>query len=162
DKIIAGLQQRLFGSSSEKRDPAQLQLLFDEILLGKPAPPPDQSGATTAPEEEKPNAARTSRNKAEIFPANLNLVHDRIDIPDEVAANPDDWEERGEEHHDELDVIKAEIFWRRTIRKKFVHKADKTRPPAVAPAPLPSIPGTLIAPALAAQIIADKYEDHLP
>lgn len=29
DKIIAGLQHRLFGSSSEKIDPAQLQLLFD-------------------------------------------------------------------------------------------------------------------------------------
>jgi hypothetical protein len=42
------------------------------------------------------------------------------------------------------------------------HKTDKTRPLAVAPAPLPSIPGTLIAPALAAQIIADKYEVHLP
>jgi hypothetical protein len=33
-KIIAGLQQRLFGSSSEKLDPAQLQLEMDEILLG--------------------------------------------------------------------------------------------------------------------------------
>jgi hypothetical protein len=35
DKIIAALQQRLFGSSSEKLDPAQLQLEMDEILLGK-------------------------------------------------------------------------------------------------------------------------------
>ena len=41
-------------------------------------------------------------------------------------------------------------------------KADKTRPPVIAPAPLPSIPGTLCAPALAAQIIVDKFEDHLP
>ena len=83
-------------------------------------------------------------------------------IDDQLLASPDDWQEIGEEYHDELDVIKAEIFWRRTIRKKFVHKADKTRPPVIAPAPLPSIPGTLCAPALAAQIIADKYQDHLP
>ena len=48
DKIIAGLQQRLFGSSSEKIDPAQLQLDMEELLLGKPAPPPDQSGETPA------------------------------------------------------------------------------------------------------------------
>ncbi len=60
DKIIAGLQQRLFGSSSEKLDPAQLQLLFDEILLGKPAPLPDSSGATSAPEEEKSNVKKTA------------------------------------------------------------------------------------------------------
>ena len=162
DKIIAGLQQRLFGSSSEKRDPAQLQLELEELLLGKPAPPPDPSGETSAPEEGKPNAARTRRTKADRFPKNLKILVESITIPEEVLANPDDWNEIGEEHHDELDVIKAQIFWRRTIRKKFVHKTDRTRPPVIAPAPLPSIPGTLLAPALAAQIITDKYQDHLP
>ena len=162
DKIIAGLRQRLFGSSSEKLDPSQLQLLFDEIVLGKPAPPPDASGETSAPEEGKSNAARTRRIKADRFPKNLKILVEGIIRPEEVLANPRDWNEIGEEHHDELDVIKAEIFWRRTIRKKFVHKTDKGRPPVIAPAPLPSIPGTLLAPALAAQIIADKYQDHLP
>ena len=36
---------------------------------------------------------------------------------------------------------RAYVAWleRRTIRKKFVHKTDKARPPAIAPAPLPSI-----------------------
>ncbi len=162
DKIIAGLQQRLFGSSSEKLDPNQLQFELDQLLLGKPAPPPDSSGETSAPEEGKSNTAKTRRTKADRFPKNLKILVDGVTIPDEVLANPDDWNEIGEDHHDELDVIKAEIFWRRTIRKKFVHKTDKTRPPVIAPAPLPSIPGTLLAPALAAQIITDKYQDHLP
>jgi transposase len=162
DKIIAGLQQRLFGSSSEKLDPAQLQLKLDELLLGKPAPPLESSGDPSAPEEEKPNAAKTRRTKADRFPKNLKILVEQITIPDEVLANPDDWQEIGEENHDELDVVKAEIFWRRTIRKKFVHKTQKARPPVIAPAPLPSIPGTLLAPALAAQIITDKYQDHLP
>jgi transposase len=162
DKIIAGLQQRLFGSSSEKRDPAQLQLELEQLLLGKPGPPPDPSGETSTPEEGKSNTAKTRRTKADRFPKNLKILVDAITIPEEVLANPDDWQEIGEEHHDELDVIKAEIFWRRTIRRKFVHKTDKARPPLIAPAPLPSIPGTLLAPALAAQIITDKYHDHLP
>lgn len=162
DKIIAGLQQRLFGSSSEKLDPNQLQFKLDELLLGKPAPPPDASGATSAPEEAKSKPARTRRTKADRFPKNLAILVEGIVIPDEVAANPDDWEESSEAYHDELDVIKAEIFWRRTILKKFIHKTDKARPPVIAPAPLPSIPGTLLAPALAAQIITDKYQDHLP
>ena len=53
--------------------------------------------------------------KADRFPKNLkNLVHGAT-IPDEVLANPDGWNGIGEEHHDELDVFKAEIFWRRTI-----------------------------------------------
>jgi len=162
DKIIAGLQQRLFGSSSEKLDPAQLQLLFDAILMGKAEPSTEQGDEASAPEGEKSKPARTRRTKAERFPKNIKILVDQITIPDEVLANPDDWDEIGEEHHDELDVVKAEIFWRRTIRKKFVHKTDKAQPPVIAPAPLPSIPGTLLAPALAAQIIADKYEDHLP
>jgi transposase len=162
DRIIAGLQQRLFGSSSEKLDPAQLQLLFDEILLGKPGPLPETSGETSAPEEEKPSAPKNRRTKAERFPKNLMILIEKEIIPDEVLANPDAWQQIGEEHHDELDVTKAQIFWRRTVRKKFVHQTDKARPPLIAPAPLPSIPGTLLAPALAAQIIADKYQDHLP
>lgn len=162
DKIIAGLQQRLFGSSSEKLDPDQLQLKLEELLLGKPGPPPEASGGTPAPEEGKSNAAKTRRTKADRFPENLRILVENVTIPEAVLANPGDWTEIGEEHHDELDVVKAEIFWRRTIRKKFVHKTDRTRPPLIAPAPLPSIPGTLLAPALAAQIIADKYQDHLP
>lgn len=163
DQIIAGLQHRLFGSSSEKLDPAQLQLMFDELVLGKPAPPPDQSdGAPSAPEGGKPSAARTRRTKADRFPKNLKVVIEKVLIHEDVQANPDLYDEIGEEAHDELDVIKAEMIWRRTIRKKFVLKGDRTRPPVIAPAPLPSIPGTLIAPALAAQIIVDKFEDHLP
>jgi transposase len=163
DQIIERLRQRFFGKSSEKLDPAQAQLDFDELVLGKPAPSPDQSdGETSAPEGEKPNAARIRRSKADRFPRNLKVVIEGVIIPDAVKTNPQDFDEIGEEHHDELDVIKAEMIWRRTIRKKFVHKTDKTRPPVIAPAPLPSIPGTLCAPALAAQIIADKFEDHLP
>jgi transposase len=162
DKIIAGLQQRLFGSSSEKLDPAQLQLLFDEIVLGKPAPPLDADDETPAPEEEKSSAPRKRRTKADRFPKNLKILVEEILIPEEVSASPDEWSEIGEEHHDELDVTKAEMFWRRTTRKKFVSKSDRSRPPIIAPAPRASIPGTLCAPALAAQIIADKYQDHLP
>ena len=142
DKIIAGLQQRLFGSSSEKLDPNQLQFELDQLLLGKPAPSPDASGETSAPEEEKSTAAKTRRTKADRFPKNLKILVEAVTIPDEVQANPEDWQEIGEEHHDELDVIKAEIFWRRTIRKKFVTRPTRSarpssRPPRFLPFPAP-------------------------
>jgi len=69
DKIIAGLQQRLFGSSSEKLDPAQLQLLFDAILMGKAEPSTeqgygDQAGCSSA--ASKP--ARTTRSSTPCLP----------------------------------------------------------------------------------------------
>lgn len=163
DQIIAGLQHRLFGSSSEKLDPAQLQLLFDELVLGKPAPPPEPGEDRPAREEDgKPKGKANRRTKAERFPQNLRILINGVIEPDEVLANPDMWEKIGEEHHDELDVIKPEIFWRRTVRPKYRHKTQREQPPLIAAAPAPSIPGTLIAPGLAAQIITDKYEDHLP
>lgn len=34
DQIIAALQQRLFGAKSERLDPAQMSLMFEEALLG--------------------------------------------------------------------------------------------------------------------------------
>ena len=43
--IIEALQKRIFGSSSERLDPNQLQLLFDEVVLGKPAAPPERRRA---------------------------------------------------------------------------------------------------------------------
>ena len=159
ERVIAGLQQRLYGASSEKLDPNQLQFQLDELTLGKPAP----TAAPDDPEAKaKTRAATTRRTKAERFPKNLKVVIEEVIIPDVVAANPDAYEEIGEEHHDELDVTKSEMFWRRKITKKFVLKDDKSLPPVIAPAPLSSIPGTLVAPALGAMIIVDKFEDHLP
>jgi transposase len=163
DRIIENLRHRIFGASSEKLDPAQLQLMFDEVVLGKPAPSPDQSaGETSAPEGEKSNAVRTRRTKAERFPKNLRIVVEEVIVADEVLANPDLYEEISEDYHDELDAIKSEMIWRRKIIKKHVLKSAKTRAPVTAPAPRPSIPGTMCAPALAAQIAVDKIEDHLP
>jgi len=159
DQIIAGLRHRLFGSSSEKLDPNQLELLFNELIMGKPGPV-DAAGDEQA--KTKTRAASTRRTKEDRFPKNLKIIVEAVIIPDVVAADPDLYEEISEEYHDELDVIKPQMCWRRKILKKFALKGDKSRPPVVAPAPLPSIPGTLIAPALAAQIATDRFVDHFP
>ena len=162
NEIIAALQHRLFGSSSERLDPAQLQLEFDEIVLGKSAPPPETGDEASAPEEAEGKCVRSRRKKAELFPENLKVVIAEVIIPEEVAANPDDWKEIDEEHHDELEVIRPELFWRRKVRKKFVNRHDRSVPPVMAPAPEASLPGTQCGPSLAAQIVVDKYCDHLP
>lgn len=159
DKIIAGLQQRLFGSTSEKLDPGQLLIGFEDTVLGKAEPLPEPAGA---PGEEKSKAAKSRRSKADRFPKNLPVLIEAVLVPAEVQADPDLWKEAGEEHHDELDITRASMFWRRTVRKKFVHRAERSRPPVIDPAPLPSLPGTLCAPGLAARILVDKHEDHLP
>jgi transposase len=161
DQIIAGLQQRLFGKSSERIDPNQLDLDFDEALLGKPEPLPETGDTGDAPEEAGGKRKRRRRKKAELYPENLRIVIDGIIIPAEVEADPAAWKEIDGEHHDELDVTPASMFWRRTTCKKFVRR-DGGGAPIMAPMPEPSLPGTLCAPGLAAQIIVDKHCDHLP
>lgn len=163
DQIIAALQQRLFGKSSERLDPDQLQLELDEAVLGKPEPPPQTGGGSEAGSEEADGARKRSRRrKADLFPENLPVIITEVIVPEEVASDPEAFVEIGEEHHDELEAVRAELYWSRQVRKKFVSKADRNRPPLMAPAPEPSIPGTLCAPQLMAQILVDKYEDHLP
>ena len=163
-QIIEALQKRLFGSQSERLDPGQLELLIGEEALGKPEPPPEPGDGTCAPEEgeEKRKGKRHRRTKADLFPRNLAVVIDKVLIPGEVEASPGDWVEIGEENHDELEVVRPRLYWRRVVRKKFKSKLDRRRPPVVVPAPEPSLPGTLCGPGLAAQILTEKYADHLP
>ena len=165
DQIIAFLQQQLFGSKSERLDPNQINLDFEDSVMGKPEPSPENGDGDCEPEAREDGEAkpkRKRRRKADLFPKNLPVVIAAVDIPDEVAADPDGFTEIGEEHHDELDITRASVFWRRVIRKKFVSNKDRSRPPLMPPAPRPSIPGTHCAPDLMAQLIVNKYTDHLP
>ena len=106
DQIIEALQRRLFGRSSERLDPAQGQLGFDDATLGKPAPPPGD-GRSTPEGEGEGTARRSRRKKAELFPENLRVVVDGVVVPDEVAADPGAFKEIGEDYHDELDITRA-------------------------------------------------------
>ena len=160
DQIIAGLQKRLFGSSSERINPNQLEFEFGEALLGKPEPLPQPGSG-----EEKDKGAkgkRKRRRKPDLFPKNLPVVISDVIVPDEVKADPDGFVEIGEEYHDELEAVPPQLYWDRKVRKKVRSKTDREQPPLLPPAPEPTLPGTLCGPNLMAQILVDKYEDHLP
>lgn len=160
DQIIAGLQHRLFGAKSERHNPDQTQLDFGEDILGKSEPPAGQGdGPEGEPGKER---SRSRRNKKDLFPRLLPVVVEDVIVPDEVKANPEAYIEIGELHHDELTVQRAQLYWRRQTRKKFKSKEDRSLPPLVASAPLPSVPGTMCDPDLIAMIIADKYFYHDP
>ena len=163
DQIIEVLQKRLFGSQSERIDPDQYQLDFGEEVLGKPEPPtPCENEGAPEEEDDERRSAKPRRNKRELFPRNLPVVVEEVSVPEEVAGDPDAFEEIGEEYHDELEAVRALLYWRRKVRKRYKSKKDRSRPPLIAPAPEPSIPGTMCGPELMAMILADKYVDHLP
>jgi transposase len=163
DKLV----RRLFGQSSEKIDPAQLELLLqlpeEESTPGKsPASPCSGPNADTW---EAPPALhvlpRAVKSRKPRLPEHLP-VEEVVIEPEEVRTDPEAWRRIGEEVSEQLDYQPARFFRRRTVRPKYVRKGDMERPPVIAPLPPSLQDACLAAPGLIAAVIVAKYCDHLP
>jgi transposase len=149
------LLRRVFGSSSEVVDAAQLQLLLQgqtETVAPTPPPAPAPVAKTAPPpgSESKPR-----------LPENLPVIEEVID-PDAVKAQPEAWRYIGQEVSEQLDYEPGRFLRRRLIRRKYMHKVDLDRPPVLAPLPLCLQERALAAPGLLAYVLVSKYCDHLP
>lgn len=150
------LLRRVFGASSEKMDPAQLQLLLAGAALVEPAAEPKA-------EAPKPKAQVQALRKAKLprLPQNLPVVEEVID-PEPVKAAPEQFRQIGQEVSEQLDYEPARYFRRRVVRRTYVSKAEPEDAPVTAPLP-PTLQERCIAtPALLAQVVVSKYCDHLP
>jgi len=148
------LIRRVFGSSSERLDKAQLELLL-QLSEGTTATPKETSPPIAAP--SKPS----SRSSKPRLPENLPVVEEVIE-PEPVKQKPEEWRCIGEEISEQLDYEPARFLRRRTIRKKYVHRLDLNRAPVIAPLPERLLDRSLPAPGLLAQILVGKFCDHLP
>ncbi len=152
---IDALVRRVFGSSSERMDPAQLELLLQlagaSATLTKPVPP-----ASPAVENKQPRKPRVQR-----IPENLPVVEEVIE-PAPVQAAPQQWRLIGQEISEQLDYEPARFLRRRTIRRKYVHATDPDQAPIVAPLPEKLQERGVAGPGLLAQVLVSKYCDHLP
>ena len=109
--------RRVFGASSERLDPAQLELLLQlpKSRVGITAPSPLV--------EEPPSPVQPSRkDRTPRVPENLPVVEEVIE-PEAVKAAPEHWRCIGQEVSEQLDYEPARFLRRRTIRKKYVHRA---------------------------------------
>lgn len=147
------LIRRVFGSSSERLDQAQLELLLQL----------SQGAATTQeiPSPVAPVARRPAGPKIVRLPEKLPVVEEVIE-PELVKQKPEEWRWIGEEVSEQLDYEPARFLRRRTIRKKYVHRLDLNRAPVIAPLPERLLDRSLPAPGLLAHILVSKYCDHLP
>ncbi len=160
------LARRIFGHSSEKMDPGQLELRLqftEEDPAGKKAPAsPCGPGADTW--EASPKARhqpRSGREHRSRLPEHLPVV-ERVIEPGEVLADPGAWRRIGEEVSEQLDYEPARFFRRRTVRPKYARRGDMEHPPVIAPLPPSLQDGCLAAPGLIAAVIVSKFCDHLP
>ena len=149
------LVRRVFGASSERLDQAQL-----ELLLQLPKSSTQESANSTSEKLSLP-VTRHSRDRTPRLPDNLPVVEEVLE-PAVVKAAPEQWRCIGLEVSEQLDYEPARFLRRRTIRKKYVHRARLDAAPVIAPLPARLQDRSLPAPGLLAHILVAKYCDHLP
>lgn len=154
------LVRRVFGQSSEKLDPLQLELL----VLNSPPPEPflGKAYATLCPEPvDGRQESRRVKERLQRLPADLPVVEEIIE-PKEVQQDPHPWRFIGVEVSEQLDYQPARFFRHRLVRNKYVRRDDKQAAPIIAELPQGLQERCIAAPGLLAQIIVGKYCDHLP
>lgn len=154
------LLKKLFGRSSERLNPDQMQLALEELRDLQDALELAKNSVEEA--QEKPESMRGKRKPLDArIPADLPTEVIIIE-PDEVMENPELWEKIGEERSEQLDVTPTRFFKTITIRNKYKKIDDRSVAPIVAPAPKRLIENSYASAGLLRHIILSKYCDHLP
>ena len=168
---IDALSRKLFGRSSEKLNPGQLQLIFDTLAqeaadaCATPAveePAAGDTGPDTAPAAPGPPPApvRKKRSLAELIG---NLPSTTIVLtPREVEAEPGAWRATGASEETKLlDYIPGHFCVRIILRPKYVPVDHPFQAPITAPLHL--LQDRCIAtPRLLANTLVLRFEQHLP
>ena len=160
---VQALLKRIYGASSEKIDPGQL----DMFLSGEERGKDESSDGADAPEEDgaggaKGRGKKRDRGREPRWPENLKVIIESVEIPEEVRANPDKFQFLREEHSDIPDYIPGCVVLRRTVRLKFKEIGNPERPPLIVAAPAPPIPGVRCGTGLMAQVLFAKFILHQP
>nr|WP_309401088.1 transposase [Cerasicoccus maritimus] len=154
---IAWFKQQLFGSGkSERLDAAQMRLQLDELERQL-----ESSASQSIAFERRAPKAGKHETPAERF-KDLPVEETVVIEPEEVQAEPEAFEQIGQEETFEVDIHPPKLFKRRIVRPKYRRKADRSQPPVVAPAPARVIDGGYASAGLLAWIVLSKYVQHLP
>ncbi len=157
--------RQLYGSKSERLDPGQLELMLSEEDVpsgkdGAPAISPLEEGGDETGAQPKGRRESSGTRRPRI-PEDLPVVEETI-LPEPVKGCPEAWRRIGEEVSERLDYEPGRFFRHRTVRPKYVRKANREAPPIIAQLPPKLVEGGIASPGLLSQIIIGKYCDHLP
>jgi transposase len=154
---IEWYKRQLYGpGKSETVDRLQGSLPLEGVGE-KPAPEAVQKVSyerLAAPREKRPAPAEAFRN--------VPVKETIIVLPDEVKADPESYEQIGEERTFEVDIVPPQIFKREIVRPKYRHKTDRALPPLLAAAPDRPVVGGYASAGLLAWVALSKYSDHVP
>ncbi len=161
---IMEMQRIVFGRKSEKTNEAQLLLFIDGTREGDVPVAIEQDDKT--PDFEEVPAIKKKKRHGHPGRAPLSAHLDR----EETHLHPDDLDcpccgsemkPAGEEISEELGMVPARFFVRRTVRHKYACRACED---AVVRPPLPpaAIEKSMAGSDVLAAIVVSKYADHLP
>jgi len=152
------LVRKVFGVSSEKLDPSQLDLF---LLQAETAPGKSEASSFLEEADPQPQRREPAKRGREHWPEDLPVVEQVID-PEEVKQAPDQWRCIGSEVSEQLDYEPARFLRRRLVRRKYVSRENPLVAPIIAQLPCVLQERGGAAPGLLAQIVVSKFVDHLP
>ena len=160
---LDALLKRLYGPRPERSNPDQGSLFGEaDASLPLPLPPPP---ASAPEEEEKPSRrGQGKRHGRRHPPQHLRTEPRRYELTSAERLCPDCGQERqeiGVETSPQLEYKPAEVFVISHQRVKYACKCCEGKV-VIAPKPAQPIDKGFPGPGLLAQIIMDKYQDHLP
>lgn len=167
---VDAMARKLFGKSSEKLDPAQLQMVFEALQQedGAAKKAPASDSAACGSEAEAAAAATTNANTPgkrkrrtlEEVIEGLPVTEVIVD-PEEVKADPEAWACIGAEETKLIDYTPGKFSCQKILRRKYVRKDARHLPPVTPP--LLTLQERCIAtPRLLAHTLTQRFELHLP
>lgn len=158
---LAQFKKLVFGSKHERFTPATSP---EQLTLGLPADAADKPQATTQTITYTRTLSETPKKKEPSGRMKLPADLPRQQIVIEPDEDVSDCKRMGEEVTEELEYTPGKFFVRQYVRPKYARLQPQEGQPGVVIGPLPTrlIDKGIAGPGLLAQIIMDKYADHLP
>lgn len=161
EQKVDWLVRKIYGSSSEKLDPDQMHLAFEEEFAKKP----DAASEEAASDAELKLVAlpknKSPRDRQPKLPDDLP-VDEVIVIPPEVEADPEAYVKVGEKVTEKLDMQQASFRKKRTVRYVYIKKDADIPSFITAPLPPSLLEKSILTPSLLSHVVVSKYCDHLP
>lgn len=157
EMLLAELRRTLFGKRSERLDPEQYQLALEDLEAAI-------AGVDISSETEISEAAAKSpprKTNRGSLPRHLPRQEVIIEPENTICSCGCAMQRIGEDRSERLDVIPAQYRVIVTLRPKYACRSCQDGV-VQAPAPARLIEGGLPTEALIAQVLVDKFADHLP
>lgn len=156
--LIAAFRQVMFGRKSERLDPDQLELAFEDVETGIAAV--DAEVGTNKTLDAAPTLRPRKINRGAL-PRDLPRIEEVIGPSDTICACGRKRHVIGEDVSEQLDMIPAQFRVIGTRRPKYACRSCEDGV-AQAPAPARLIQSGIPTEATVAHVLVSKYADHLP